>query len=140
MVVGVVALRVAILVHMNEVAIGYAIDTHLHDGLVTHADLDAAVAARPMAVLAARVLAALPPTHVRLPHAILVVIVIRLAPRALRAQVLIQTDEAFLRALELGLLVGLHGLLFRVDVIGRWVSHVDFGGSQADHCNLFLPL
>ena len=111
MVIGVVALRVAILMHVNEIAIGDAIDAHLHDGLVTHADLHATIAASSVAVLpTVRVLAF--PAISCLPHAVLVVIFVWLAAGALRTQVLIQTDEAFSRALELSLFIWLHRLLF----------------------------
>ena len=89
MIVRVVALSVAILVHMNKVAIGDAINAHLHDGFVTHAHLHAAIAAGAVAVLAAWVLA-LAPGISHLPHAVLlIIVVIRLAARALRAQMLI---------------------------------------------------
>lgn len=111
MVVRVVTLRVAILMHVDEVAIGHAIDAHLHDGLVAHADLYATIASGSMAVLASTARMFAFPAISCLPHTILVVIVVWLTARALRTQVLIQTNEAFLRALKLGLLVWLHRLL-----------------------------
>ena len=88
-IVRVVALSVAILVHMNKVAIRDAINAHLHDRFVTHAHLHASVAAGAVAVLAAWVLA-LAPGIPHLPHTVLlIIVVIRLAARALRAQMLI---------------------------------------------------
>lgn len=89
MIVRVVALSVSIFVHMNKVAIRDAINAHLHDRFVTHAHLHASVAAGAVAVLAAWLLA-LAPGILHLPHAVLlIIVVIRLATRALWAQMLI---------------------------------------------------
>ena len=88
-IVRVVALSVSIFVHMNKVAISDAINAHLHNGFVTHAHLHASVAAGAVAVLAAWLLA-LAPGILHLPHAVLlIIVVIRLATRALWAQMLI---------------------------------------------------
>ena len=76
-------LGVAILMHMNEVAVGDAINAHLHDRFVAHADLYTAIATSAMAVLTTLMLAFT--SEFRLPHAILVIVVVGLAPRTLRA-------------------------------------------------------
>ena len=86
-------LSVAILVHMNKIAVCHAIDAHVHDRFIAHADLHTAVAASPVAVLAtARVLALTTTNFPRLPHTVLVIVVVGLAARALWAQMLIKTD------------------------------------------------
>ena len=123
--------------HMDEVSICDTIDAHLHDRFVTHAHLHAAIAAATVAVLATTWELALASVSC-LSHAILIIVFVRLTTGTLRNQVLIQTDEAFFRALELCLLIWLHGLLLGVDIVSGCVTYVDFCGSQADHCDLLL--
>ena len=132
------ALTIAIFMHMNKVSVRDAINTHLHDRFVAHADLHATVTAgSAMAMLTG--LLTLAAITCLLAHTILLVVIVGLTAGALRAQVLIQPNEPFLRALDLSLLVRFHSLLlFRVYIIYCRVSNVYFGRCQADHCNFFL--
>ena len=98
MVVGVVALIIAFSIE-DEVTVSDAIDTHMHDRLVAHAHCHAALAMR--AVAATLVMLCIPALLVG------VLVVIRLAPGTLRRWM----HQAFLRAVQLGLLVRLHSLL-----------------------------
>ena len=138
MIIRIVALTVAIFMHMNEVSVRHAINAHLHDRFIAHADLHATVTSSAAMAMLTRLLALAAITCL-LAHAILVVIIVRLAAGALGAQMLIQPNEPFLRALDLSLLVRFHSLLlFRVNIIYCRVSNVYFRRRQADHCNFFL--
>ena len=106
MVVGVVTLSITFM--QDEVAVCHTVHAHVHDRLITHANRHAAVACPgPMALdrLLARLATLLAITHL-CPHVVLF-IVIGLAARAFRALM----GKAFLRALDLCLLVWLHRLL-----------------------------
>ena len=98
------ALSVALV--QDEVSIRDAVDAHVHDGLVSHRHRHTSLAATSMALLA-RMLTLFALAR---PHAVLL-IVLGLRARALRAHMLPQTVQSFLRALNLGLLVRLHCLL-----------------------------
>lgn len=98
------ALSVALV--QDEVSIRDAVDAHVHDGLVSHRHRHTSLAATSMALLA-RMLTLFALAR---PHAVLL-IVLGLRARALRAHMLPQTVQSFLRALNLSLLVRLHCLL-----------------------------
>ena len=101
------ALRVSIM--KNEVAIGDAINTHVHDGLVAHAHGHTTVASSAMTVLT-WVFAVLLAGSV--PHVIVVIVILRLAPGTFFAMVLLKANQTFFRTLNLGLFIRLHRLLF----------------------------
>ena len=138
MVVGVVALRVALM--QDEVAICDTIDAHVHNGLIAHAHSHTTIAATSPVTLnrLARLPVFLAITQL-LPHVVLFVIV-RLTASALRALM----SETFFGGLELCLFIRLHRLLLGVDLatIGRaqarCVTYVDLGRREADHGYLVL--
>ena len=104
-VVRIVALSVALV--QDEVAIRDAVDAHVHDGFVPHRHRHASLVAAASMALLARMLTLFALAR---PHAVLLV-VLGLRARALRAHMLPQTVQSFLRALNLSLLVRLHRLL-----------------------------
>ena len=91
----------------DEVAIRDAVDAHVHDGFVTHRHRHTPLVTAASMALLARMLTLF---ALAWPHAVLLV-VLGLRTRALRAHMLPQTVQPFLRALNLRLLIRLHRLL-----------------------------
>ena len=146
MVIRIVTLRVGLMQY--EVAICHTVHAHVHDRLVTHADSHTSIASTRSVALdrqsVARVvstcLALLAVFASVLASCPIIFIVFWVAPRALRALML----QALFRTVKLGLFIWFKcgsTLVAMIRVLPDklcLVTHVDFGGSQADHSNLLL--
>jgi len=130
-IVGVLALGITFM--KNKVSVRHAVHAHVHYGLVAHAHRHTAIAASFVAFVG-HFVAFL--TISILAHAILVVI-IRLTACTFWTHV----NQAFLRTMQMGLLIGLHRLLLRVNLASSQVSvftQVDLRSRQTNDSNLLL--